>query len=286
MIGRSHALRTADERDLARVWALVRDEGIFGSPEELRDCWAAAPWTFQVSDAGDAAILSRWRDHLRLASVSAIRCTERSIASHMIALRAVARAHGFDDVLSPFTADEDVHAYVRAGMRVIHTGLPMALSRHDDIPAIGLPSGVAFALADNSFLEQLLAVDILCFSDFWRYDARLMSAYLASDRTVVAQDGGSVVGYAMCRVDRDHGIIGRLAVIPARRREGIASALLSDTLRYLGRRGVRRTVLYTQADNGPARRLYQQFGFEEAGSRKHLLAFSDVDTGEGAQRCS
>ncbi|MDI6843356.1 MAG: GNAT family N-acetyltransferase [Anaerosomatales bacterium] len=285
MIARSHALRTAGEHDLGRVWALARQEGLFGSMDELRSAWAQAPWTIQVSDAGDLAILDRWREHLPLMAVSALWSPERSVPSHMAALHAVARANGFEDVLSPFVPEDSVAPYLKAGMRIVHTGLAMA--RLHGAPLSGeRPTGTAFEIADEGALQQLLALDIACFSDFWRYDVRLMARYLASDRTVVAKRGQAVVGYAMCRIDRGHGVVGRLAVAPAHRGNGIGSALLADCLRYLERQGVHRTVLYTQADNEAAQRLYARFGFESIGSRKLLLAFGAVDTEKGVIPCS
>ncbi|MCX8006705.1 MAG: GNAT family N-acetyltransferase [Coriobacteriia bacterium] len=279
---RSHAFRAAGEGDLARVWALARQDGIFGTPEELRAAWQTAPWSVQVSDAGDVAILSRWRDHLPLVAVDALWCNERSVPSHMAALRAVARAHAFDDVVSPFVPDEALDPFLRAGMRVVHTGVAMGAACSSCAEAEP-PPGIVFHLGDEAVLEPLLAVDILSFSDFWRYDARLMGECLRTDRTVVARHGDSVVGYAMCRIDRGHGVIGRLAVIPARRGQGIGRALLGDALRYFARQGVRRAMLYTQAHNDEAQRLYRRFGFETVGSRKHLLAFGEVDT-EGVLR--
>jgi ribosomal protein S18 acetylase RimI-like enzyme len=282
---RSHTLRTADERDLARVWALARHDGAFAAIDDLRSFWARAPWMVQVSDAGDVALLDRWREHLPLMAVTGLWSPERSVPAHMSALRAVARAHGFEDVLSPFVPEECVQPYLRAGMRVVHTGITMALSHHALGPAEPAEA-TALEVADESVLEQLLAVDIMCFSDFWRYDARLMAEYLASDRTVVARREGAIVGYAMCRIDRGHGVIGRLAVVPAYRGLGVGTLLLTDALRYLHRQGVQRTVLYTQADNEAAQRLYERFGFERTGPRKHLLAFGDLDTERGAVPCS
>lgn len=280
MIARAHALRTAGERDIARVWAYARQDGVFDSLQDLYRAWSNAPWTVQVSDAGDAAILARWREHLRLVAVSALWSAERSIPSHMAALRAVVRAQGFDDLISPFVPDGHQAPYQQAGMRIVHTGMTMAFVHRHEEKRRSAPD-VVLEVADEPLLEPLLAVDILCFSDFWRYDVRLMREYVSTDRTVVAKHEGAVVGYAMCRVDRGHGVIGRLAVVPSERGRGVGAALLSDALRYLGRQGVHRTVLYTQAANEAAQRLYSRFGFEPLGPRKHLLAFTQIDTERG-----
>lgn len=280
MIVGAHALRTAGERDLARVWAYARQDGVFDSLDGLRRAWSSAPWTVQVSDAGDAAILGRWRDHLPFVAVTALWSAERSIPSHMAALRAVVRAQGFEDLISPFVAEGREAPYQKAGMHVVHTGVTLGFAHRREVEPHDAP-GVEIRVADEGALEPLLAVDIRCFSDFWRYDVRLMREFLSTDRVTVARRGGSVVGYAMCRVDRGHGVIGRLAVVPPERGRGVGAALLSDALRYLCRQGVQRTVLYTQAANQAAQRLYARFGFEPIGPRKHLLAFSQIDTERG-----
>lgn len=54
-----------------------------------------------------------------------------------------------------------------------------------------------------------------------------------------------------------------VAVDPAARGRGAASALLESLLRRLGRRGAGRLNLVVRATNGPARAFYEKYGFRQ-----------------------
>jgi [ribosomal protein S18]-alanine N-acetyltransferase len=48
---------------------------------------------------------------------------------------------------------------------------------------------------------------------------------------------------------------------------GVAAALLSRVMSEAARFGIRRTMLEVRQSNGPARQLYEKFGFVVAGTR-------------------
>jgi len=56
-----------------------------------------------------------------------------------------------------------------------------------------------------------------------------------------------------------------IAVAPAARGRGAASALLAQAVDYLSRRGVRRIKLEVRPENTAALHLYRKFGFEQVG---------------------
>ena len=62
--------------------------------------------------------------------------------------------------------------------------------------------------------------------------------------------------------------INNLAVFPDRRREGVASALLTFVLNEGARQGAKRATLEVRQSNDPARYLYERFGFTVAGIRR------------------
>jgi len=62
--------------------------------------------------------------------------------------------------------------------------------------------------------------------------------------------------------------INNLAVLPAFRRQGVASLLLSYVLREGVSLGARSATLEVRRSNEPARRLYERFGFSVAGIRR------------------
>jgi ribosomal-protein-alanine N-acetyltransferase len=54
-----------------------------------------------------------------------------------------------------------------------------------------------------------------------------------------------------------------VAVDPAARGRGAASALMESTLRRLRRRGIARIVLMVRVTNDTARAFYERYGFEK-----------------------
>jgi ribosomal protein S18 acetylase RimI-like enzyme len=80
----------------------------------------------------------------------------------------------------------------------------------------------------------------------------------------VAMDAqGRVVGYAIAGRTQRRGYLQRLAVDPPAQGRGIGSALVTDGLHWMRRRGVERAVVNTQMGNQAARNLYLRLGFQE-----------------------
>ena len=72
---------------------------------------------------------------------------------------------------------------------------------------------------------------------------------------------GTPIGFAITGRAGRRGYLQRLAVDPERTGNGIGAALVLDGLAWCQRRGVRRTVVNTQEDNGRALALYRRLGF-------------------------
>jgi ribosomal-protein-alanine N-acetyltransferase len=62
--------------------------------------------------------------------------------------------------------------------------------------------------------------------------------------------------------------INNLAVVPAFRRAGVATALLERVLQEGAALGARRTTLEVRESNEAARLLYERFGFTVSGIRR------------------
>ena len=94
----------------------------------------------------------------------------------------------------------------------------------------------------------------------------------------VAVDGERVVGVVLSIPGRADDGAGELisglrhltgvAVVPDRRGEGVARSLLGAVLDEAARAGCERVTLWVRADNLPARRLFESFGFEPTGRRE------------------
>lgn len=79
--------------------------------------------------------------------------------------------------------------------------------------------------------------------------------------TLVAEEDGAVVGFATL-IDRE---LAALYVDPDRVRRGIGGELMREALATAGEGEV---TLWTLADNEPALRFYERFGFERDGGER------------------
>ncbi len=96
-----------------------------------------------------------------------------------------------------------------------------------------------------------------------------------ADASLVARDGGAVVGFNLCLRDGDEAVIDLIAVDAGRRNKGIGRRLVDAAIaHYAGR--ARAMRVGTQADNAPSIKLYRAAGFVEA-DRKITLHWLNPD---------
>jgi ribosomal-protein-alanine N-acetyltransferase len=119
-------------------------------------------------------------------------------------------------------------------------------------------------------LDGILAVDAASFANPWTRDMFTWEAHNSDvARTYVYRsDEAGVVGYCAVWHVFDELHINNLAVLPAWRRRGVATELLTFALARAVEGGARRATLEVRASNVAARRLYERFGFRTAGVRK------------------
>jgi ribosomal protein S18 acetylase RimI-like enzyme len=170
------------------------------------------------------------------------------------------RGLGVQRVLTGALHHGEVSPFATAGF-VEHERLH--LLRHDlvDLPEPRNP--VRLRRAWRRDQPDVLAIDERAFDSFWALDRRgLDDAVRATpaSRFRVAADR-SITGYAITGRAADRGYLQRLAVDPARHREGIGVALVADCLRWLRRTGARVAVVNTQEQNEGALGLYLATGF-------------------------
>src|ERR1700674_3573222 len=125
-------------------------------------------------------------------------------------------------------------------------------------------------LVSPSEIDDVLAIEEASFTNPWTremYVAELQNEgvsffYLARD------PDRQTIGF--CSVWRvlDELHINNLAVLPAYRRAGIASALLTHVLDEGARMGARRATLEVRRSNEAARQLYERFGLSVVGVRQ------------------
>jgi ribosomal-protein-alanine N-acetyltransferase len=124
-------------------------------------------------------------------------------------------------------------------------------------------------LIDRQEIEGVLAVENASFTNPWTremYEAELEHG--ARSHFLLAKEQGCIIGFCSYWYVVDELHINNLAVLPANRGRGVASAILARLLDDGRRAGVQRILLEVRQSNEPARRLYERFGFVVGGVRR------------------
>jgi [ribosomal protein S18]-alanine N-acetyltransferase len=119
-------------------------------------------------------------------------------------------------------------------------------------------------------IDEVLRVEQASFANPWTREMYL--AELEHRGTsycyIAREDDGEAVGFCSFWRILDELHINNLAVLPEKRRSGIATALLKFVMHEGARLGAQRATLEVRRSNEVARRLYEQFGFAVAGVRR------------------
>jgi ribosomal-protein-alanine N-acetyltransferase len=94
---------------------------------------------------------------------------------------------------------------------------------------------------------------------------------------VVAEDAGTIVGYAGLMVSGGEGDVQTVAVRPSAQGRGVGARLLTELLDEAARRDCHAVLLEVRVDNQPAQRLYERFGFERIGVRRGYYQPGNTD---------
>ncbi len=127
-------------------------------------------------------------------------------------------------------------------------------------------------------LPQVIAIERRAFTTPWSLAMFVLELSKPSGLSLAAvePEGGRLVGYlVLSRYDTVWHLM-NVAVEPARRREGIAWALLEQMIDRAGPE--QQYTLEVRTSNAPAIALYERFGFRSAGTRPRYYR----DTGEDA----
>ena len=113
-------------------------------------------------------------------------------------------------------------------------------------------------------LDRIMEIERASFGDE-AYDRSLFAEFFRKCGElffVVAHDR-EVRGYMVTCIRGEQAELVSIAVDPAARRRGAASALMESTLRRLRRRGIARIGLMVRVTNDQARAFYERYGFEK-----------------------
>lgn len=127
-----------------------------------------------------------------------------------------------------------------------------------------------------SDLPAVLSIERRSFPTPWSLAMFVLELSKPSGVCLAAESYGDLAGYLVCSRYADVWHLMNVAVVPERRREGIARILIERMLDQVGA-GARLT-LEVRASNGPAIAMYERFGFRLAGTRRRYYH----DNGEDA----
>jgi len=117
-------------------------------------------------------------------------------------------------------------------------------------------------------------LDQACFPAGIAYSKMMLRYFLklpSADGTV-AEEAGKIAGFILTEENPPLAHIITLDVAEAYRRQGVGSALLAESERNLGRRGVRTILLETAIDNDAAVAFWQRRGYRiEATLKRYYL---------------
>ncbi|MEI7546788.1 MAG: GNAT family N-acetyltransferase [Actinomycetota bacterium] len=110
--------------------------------------------------------------------------------------------------------------------------------------------------------SQASVIDAAAFGHDWALDeVAIHDVCCATPRQRARAAGDPLAAYAITGRDGKQGFLQRLAVHPDAQRRGLGLALVLDSLQWLARWRVTRTLVNTPIDNDPALALYERVGF-------------------------
>jgi ribosomal-protein-alanine N-acetyltransferase len=129
-------------------------------------------------------------------------------------------------------------------------------------------------------LDNVLALELALFGDE-AWSRQMLAGELdqqpASRYYLVADEAGTIVGYAGLLAAGGQADVLTIAVAAAYWGQGIGSQLLGDLMQEAVRRGCTEIFLEVRADNERAQRLYRWWGFADIGIRRGYYQPSGMD---------
>ena len=181
-----------------------------------------------------------------------------SHADHPAAVRLTER-HGFDRVRELWVMRRSTSEPV--GEIEVPQGVTIRGYRSTDQAALLRVNAAAFA--DHPEQGQMTADDLA---------ERMAEPWYDPASLLIASRGRDVLGFHWTK--QHSGELGEVYVVgidPAEQGTGLGRALTRAGLRHLADRGAKEVLLYVEADNDPAVRLYTRHGFGHAARDTHVM---------------
>ena len=118
-------------------------------------------------------------------------------------------------------------------------------------------------------VSQVADIEKLCFNDPWSEKSVASELDNKLSHWIVCVEGDTVLGYVGTQTVMEETDMMNIAVHPDHRRKHIADKLMKALIADLKAMGSHSLTLEVRASNDPAIRLYERWGFAEAGRRKN-----------------
>ncbi|MDA5561816.1 MULTISPECIES: ribosomal protein S18-alanine N-acetyltransferase [unclassified Exiguobacterium] len=127
-------------------------------------------------------------------------------------------------------------------------------------------------------VEEVTKVEEASFSIPWTKEA-FMNEMLRNEQAIyfVAVHDKRVVGFVGVWQIVDEGHITNIAVLPEFRGQGIGNQLLAELVAFAKSKGLVGLTLEVRVSNVGAQKLYEQFGFMQAGRRRRYYQDNNED---------
>lgn len=122
--------------------------------------------------------------------------------------------------------------------------------------------------ADESHIDEILAIDRECISPPWTEGQMLSEIYNEDTDFRLAVEAGKVLGFCVLRRIGDEAELLRIAVKPESRRLGAGIQLMNAAIKDAGGRGVLTIFLEVRVSNLAAISMYEKLGFRNLGVRR------------------
>jgi ribosomal-protein-alanine N-acetyltransferase len=122
-------------------------------------------------------------------------------------------------------------------------------------------------------LQSVVRINHVCLPENYT-DFFFIDLYRRFPETfIVAEQGGEVVGYIMCRIETGLSNIGlsglikkghvvSVAIMPEQRRKGVGETIVTKAIEAMKLYNAKQCYLEVRVTNDPAIRLYKKLGFE------------------------
>lgn len=164
------------------------------------------------------------------------------------------------------------------GYQIVRYDYEMGRPNLDDIPSLPLPAGIELRPAREEHLRRIWETEVEVFRDHWgsidgseaSFERKRADPLRNMSLWVVAWQGDEIVGQVLNRIDPEtnaelglkRGWVNSVGVRRAWRRQGIARALVAESLRVLRDAGMTSAGLGVDAENPHgALGIYEALGF-------------------------